>query len=177
MTKQTKLLAVFLSCAAATAFAGVDSSKSIAVSSSVSNNCIVSAGATLAFGAYDPVGANATAGTGDLAGSGSFTLKCTKGAAITVGLDAGAHAAAAQRKLSDGLATPNLLNYNLFQPAGSLGSYTCPGTTAWDNATGKLAYTSTSAAALTVPVCGTIPGGQDVPAGTFTDTVTIYANF
>jgi spore coat protein U-like protein len=167
--------AVALAFAATAAVAGVDSSKSIAVSSSVSNSCVVAAGATLAFAAYDPVSANSVAGTGDLAGTGSFSLRCTKGAAVTVGLDNGAHFSTS-RRLSDGQATPSFLSYSLFQPNGGV-SGTCPGTTAWDNSTNTLGFTSTSAASRTVAVCGTITGGQDVPAGSFTDTVTIYANF
>jgi len=177
MNSSFRLFAALAVCAVTVAAAaGTDSSKSIAVSSTVNTSCVVSSGATLAFAAYDPVGANNTAGTGDLAGTGSFSLRCTKGAAVNVGLDVGTHASGAQRRLSDGAGTPSFLNYNLFQPNGGV-TGTCPGTTAWDNSTNTLGYSSTSAAARSVAVCGTIPGGQDVPAGSFTDTVTIYANF
>ena len=176
-SSKLKLVMAFAAAFTATAAtAGVDSSKSIAVSSSVANSCVVSAGATLSFGAYDPVGANATAGTGDLPGTGSFTLRCTKGASVTVGLNAGTHASGAQRRLSDGATTASFLLYDLYQPSGALPG-TCPSSTAWDNSTNTLAFSSTSAAAQNVNVCGKIPGGQDVPAGTFTDTVTIFANF
>jgi len=177
MTSKYRALATAFALAATGAFAaGVDNSKSIAVSASVTNNCVVSAGATLDFGSYDPIAANASAAK---PGTGSFSVVCTKGATgVLVGLGLGTHANAAQRRLFNG--TDNL-DYNLFQPTGAAFD-TCPGTTAWDDSTSKLSlpaafFDTGSTAAKVVAVCGTIPAAQNVSAGSYTDTVVIDVTF
>jgi spore coat protein U domain-containing protein, fimbrial subunit CupE1/2/3/6 len=169
-------LATAFALAATGAFAGVDNSKSIAVSAAVTNNCVVSAGATLDFGSYDPISANATSGK---PGTGNFSVICTKGATgVLVGLGLGTHANVAQRRLSNGTDT---LDYNLFQPTGAAFD-TCPGTTAWDDTASKLSLPPTffdtgSTAPKIVAVCGTIPPAQNVSAGSYSDTVVIDVTF
>ena len=172
------LLGAFAALAATVALAGQDNTKSIAVSASVNNNCIVSAGATLAFGSYDPISANTSSA---LPGTGSFSVKCTKSSTgVLVGLGLGLNAGVGtQRKMSDG--GTNTLNYDVFQPTGA-NLDTCPGTVAWDDSTSKLSVSSAfwdtgSASAKTIAVCGTVPGGQNVAAGSYTDTVVIDVTF
>jgi spore coat protein U-like protein len=72
-----------------------------------------------------------------------------------------------------------MLQYNLFQPPNNTPGTPCPGTTAWTN-TGLGLFTRTSATTKTARVynvCGTVPGGQDVAADSYTDTVSATINF
>jgi spore coat protein U-like protein len=148
------------------------------VSASVSQTCTISTTSALGFSTYDPVGANATA---PLNATGQISVACSKGASgLTIGMDNGAHVLGGQRQMIGGTAA-NLLQYNLFQPPGNAPSTACtfPGTTAW-TAIGAGLLTLTAAPTKVVRaynVCGTIPGGQDVTADTYTDTVGATINF
>jgi spore coat protein U-like protein len=132
------------------------------VSATVVANCTITANA-LNLGNYDPVGANAAA---PATASTTLSVSCTNGAAANVTLGQGDNAGGGStdadptRRLSDGT---NFLNYGLFTDVGLADE--------WGNtvATG-IPYTGTgSAGSLTV--YGSIPAAQNVPAGTYTDTV------
>jgi spore coat protein U-like protein len=74
-----------------------------------------------------------------------------------------------------------MLQYNIFQPSSSAPGTACtfPGSIAW-TATGAGLLTLTSAptkVSRVYNVCGTIPGGQDVAADTYTDTISASINF
>jgi spore coat protein U-like protein len=75
----------------------------------------------------------------------------------------------------------NLLLYNIFQPPNNTPGTACtfPGTTAWTAiGTGLLTLTSAPTKVVRVyNVCGTVPGGQDVAADTYSDTVGASINF
>jgi spore coat protein U-like protein len=171
------LIAVTLLAASGTVLAAT-ASTNIPVSASVGQNCSISTSSALAFAVYDPVGTNATSA---LNTTGSISVACSKGATgLTIGMDNGIHAAGAQRQMVGGTAA-GLLQYNIFQPPSNMPSTACtfPGTIAW---------TATGAGMLTLPsspskvtrvysVCGTIPGGQDVAADSYTDTVSATINF
>jgi len=153
-------------------------STNIPVSASVTQNCSISTSSALAFAAYDPVNINATAA---LNTTGSISVACSKGATgLTIGMDNGTHVAGAQRQMLGGTAA-GLLQYNIFQPPTSAPSTACtfPGVTPWTaTGTGQLTLTSApSKVARVYSVCGTIPGGQDVAADTYTDTVGATINF
>ena len=153
-------------------------STNIPVSASVSQNCSVSTNSALAFATYDPIGTNATAA---LNATGQISVACSKGATgLTIGMDNGTHVSATQRQMLGGTAA-GLLQYNIFQPPGNAPNAACtfPGTTAW-TATGAGLLTLTSAPSKLTRiynVCGTIPGGQDVAADSYTDTVSATINF
>jgi spore coat protein U-like protein len=150
----------------------------IPVSASVSQSCSISTSAALAFSTYDPIGTNATA---PLNATGQISVACSKGASgLTIGMDNGTHVAGSQRQMLGGTAA-SLLQYNIFQPPNNSPNTACtfPGVTAW-TAVGAGQLTLTSASAKTARiynVCGTIPGGQDVAADTYTDTVGATLNF
>jgi spore coat protein U-like protein len=95
-------------------------------------------------------------------------------------MDNGTHVSGAQRQMQGGSAT-SLLQYNIFQPPSSEPNTACtfPGKTAWTaSGAGLLTLTSAPAKAARIySVCGTIPGGQDVAADTYTDTVSATLNF
>ena len=153
-------------------------STNIPVSASVSQNCSISTTSALAFAAYDPVGTNATAA---LNTTGQISVACSKGATgLTIGMDNGTHVAGAQRQMLGGTAA-GMLQYNIFQPPTNAPNTACtfPGVTAWTAVgTGMLTLSSApTKVARVYSVCGTIPGGQDVAADTYTDTVGAAINF
>jgi spore coat protein U-like protein len=135
------------------------------VTASVGANCTIST-ATVAFPAYDPVVANAS--TND-DGTGSVIITCTRGTAATIGLGLGANASGSQRRMKD--ATTDYLNYELYQDAGRA--------TVWGTTGAGLL--SPAAAPdknpRTLTVYGRIPSAQDVPAGSYSDTVVATVNF
>lgn len=137
----------------------------LSVSATVSVNCTVSAG-TLAFGSYDPVVANASA---DLDASGTFTVACTKGSAgVTIDLGQGTNYSSGRRMA----ASSNYLTYQLYSDSGR--------TTVWGStSSGATVALSapTSKAATTHTVYGRVASGQDLPAGSYSDTVVATVNF
>jgi spore coat protein U-like protein len=144
----------------------------LTVEATVDANCTISTTA-VDFGSYDPITANASADLTAPAG-GKVTLLCTNGASATVTLGQGANAGGGStaadpaRRLRDG-ATSNYLNYTLFSDAGLA--------TEWgDTAPTGVAHTGTGASA-DLDVYGVVPGGQNVPVGTYTDTVLATVTF
>ena len=154
------------------------SSTTIAVSASVTQNCTISTTAALAFASYDPIGANASAA---LNATGQISVACSKGATgLTIGIDSGAHVSGSQRQMLGSVAA-GMLQYNLFQPPNNTPRTPCsfPAVTNWTN-TGAGLFTLSSATtkeARVYNVCGTIPGGQDVAADAYADTVSATINF
>ena len=139
-------------------------SANLAVSATVTNNCTIST-TPLAFGSYDPVTANATA---NLDGSGKVTVACTKNASATVGLSTGSNASGSTRRMGDG--GSNYLTYELYQDSGR--------STVWNTGAGLLnTGAAPSKAARDFTVYGRITGNQDVPAGSYSDTVVATVNF
>ena len=140
-------------------------SASLSVSAAVANNCTISTTA-LAFGTYDPVVAQASA---DLDGTGSVTIACTKGASTTIGLGLGSNPSGATRRLGDGAS--NFLNYEVYMDSVRA--------TVWGNSGAALLTppAAPSKGARSFTVYGRIVGNQDVPAGSYTDTVTATVNF
>jgi spore coat protein U-like protein len=106
---------------------------------------------------YNPnAGAAATA-------TGTVTLTCTRGTPYTVAL-----ASARGWQLSDAaVPTPHLLSYAVLQGAGP---------NPW-NATQTITGTAPSRAAIPLVATASIAAGQDVPVGTYTDTVTATVTF
>jgi spore coat protein U-like protein len=148
------------------ALAGTDTDN-LNVTASVENSCVITGG-TLAFGVYDTVsGAAVNAST-------SINVECTAGAITTITLgeganeDTGSTPAAPARRLYDGDAS--FLSYSLYSDAGR--------TTAWGDTaeTGK-GYTAITAEAAALTVYGRVAANQDVPAGSYTDTVVATVTF
>jgi spore coat protein U-like protein len=153
------------------AFAG-SATANMVVSATVVNNCSITA-APLSFGNYDPISANASSGS-DLTGSADLTVACTVGDSYTINLDQGANPgtgstdAAPARQLVNG---SNAMAYQLYQDSGR--------STVWGNTSGTSpsSATASSNAPFAVTVYGTVPKGQSLPAGTYTDTVLATVNF
>lgn len=138
----------------------------LTVTANVNNVCKLTSG-TLAFGAYDPVNTNATT---PLAQTATFTMKCTKGTSATMLMGQGSNPgtgstdSAPIRNMLNGTTQ---LNYQLYSDAGD--------TTVWNNSTG-INHTATGQSE-TLNVYGSIPAGQNVGSGSYTDTVVITVNY
>jgi spore coat protein U-like protein len=159
-------------CGVAMAFTGfgataeaATATANLGVSATVTNNCTISTVA-LAFGSYDPVVTNAST---NLDGTGTVVVACTKGAAATIGLGNGGNFSGGARRMGDG--SSNFLAYEVYHEAGR--------TTVWTNAGGGLLSTGAapSKAARNFTVYGRVTGNQDVPAGSYSDTVVATVNF
>ena len=150
---------------AAAANAG-SAQSNLSVSANVTSTCTINAG-SLSFGSYDPV-----AGT-QVDGSATVSVACTKGASAQITLGQGTHAAGGStdavpnRRMADG---SNNLQYSLFSDASR--------SVTWANTAGtSVGYASTTSAASSLTVYGRIAAGQDVPAGSYTDTVVATVSF
>lgn len=135
----------------------------LTVEADVLGVCTIDA-ATLDFDNYD-----ATAG--DLDDSSDITVNCTQGSTFWIGLDLGGDPAGTTRQMANGTSR---LQYELYRDAAR--------TQAWDNTDGGLGtvaatHTGVGLGAQTIPVYGTIPGNQLVPAGYYSDSVTMTVNF
>jgi spore coat protein U-like protein len=134
---------------------------SFTVLASVTANCSIAAGA-LAFGPYDPVVTNASA---DLDVNSTITVACTKGSTGVVGLDNGVNASGTTRRMKAGT---NFLTYEMYNDSGR--------TTVW-NASNTVSYTAASKASTGLTLYGRVAAGQDVPVGSYSDTVVATITF
>jgi len=172
IVKLAKSVAV-LGMGAVVAFAGfgvvrtsaATATANLGVSATVTNNCTISTVA-LAFGSYDPVVANAST---NLDGTGTVVVACTKGSTATIGLGLGSNASGSIRRMRDG--GTNYLTYELYQDTGR--------STVWGNSGAALLspVAAPSKAARNFTVYGRVTSNQDVPAGSYTDTVVATVNF
>lgn len=146
-------------------------SGTLTVNATVVNACRIGAVGAITFASYDPANGNASASS---AAQSATTLFCTKGDVVAVTLDQGANAAsgstcaAPARQMINGT---NKLAYGLYSDNGYSTIWGCV-------AADQVSFTSTSGTtAKSLSVYATIPGGQDVPAGTYNDTVTLGLTF
>lgn len=150
-----------------TAAAGTATSN-LPVSATISANCTIDASGGVAFGAYDPIVTNKTTA---LTATGTISTTCTNGSSATITLGQGANAgtgstaAAPVRRMLAG--TSNYLSYQLYSNSGM--------TTVFDGSTG-VAVTGTGSAVST-SVYGSVAAGQNVPAGSYSDTVVATVAF
>jgi spore coat protein U-like protein len=139
------------------------------VQAQVNANCNFTSSNTMSFVGYDPAGANATA---DLGGTVVVDVRCTRGATVRIGIDTGANPGAvggSTRAMRLG-ATANYLGYDFYQDAAY-------GTLWTNSAPGWYSFVSPSNAPNTITMHGRVPGGQDVPAGLYQDTVVVTVNY
>ncbi|KJS07739.1 MAG: hypothetical protein VR73_08235 [Gammaproteobacteria bacterium BRH_c0] len=142
--------------------AGTDT-ENLSVSATVADNCTIATSA-LAFGSYDPI---VTHSATALENTGSVSVTCTSGAAVAITLGQGANAdtgssdAAPARRLTDG--GGNFLSYSLYSDSGRA--------TAWTNDTDGDVEDTGTGTEETHTVYGSVASGQNVPAGSYSDTV------
>ncbi len=149
------------------ALAGI-AQTTLPVTAAVGNNCTIAA-TPAALGAYDPVVANATA---SLTGTGGLVVTCTIGASTTIGLDQGQSPAPGsswvlpQRQMKSKSA---LLAYALYQDAAHA--------RVWGFSASTSQVYVGKGTPETLVVYADVPGGQNVPAGAYADSVVAQINF
>jgi spore coat protein U-like protein len=164
------VLAVAALSAVGTASAAT-STGSFQVTASVANSCVVTAANNIAFGAYDPADTNNASA---LDSAGSVTVRCTRGSNAAIALNQGANAAGGSscttplRQMSDG--GTSRLRYDLYSDSARTVAWGC-------TTTNDVDQTFSSLAPVTFDTFGRIPAGQDVPAGSYADTVTVTVTF
>lgn len=135
------------------------------VTATVDDACSVSA-TNLAFGTYDP-------NTGDLNGTSTITASCTEGTTYDIGLDAGLNAANASgttRAMVGATNTTAYLSYELYSDSAR--------STVWGDTVGTDTVSGTASAADDDhTVYGQIPGGQFVPADSYSDTIAVTITY
>ncbi len=140
-------------------------SGNLAASLQVAATCQISDG-SLDFGSYEPIATNSVAA---LDGVGGFSLACTRGATAKIALGNGlynAHASGTSRAMS---AAGYYLSYELYTDAAR--------SVIWNDAN-RVNYASLSKNTIKqIAVYGRIPGGQNVPAQSYSDSVTITVSF
>lgn len=163
----TAASALFLAASSAT-HAGTATSN-LSVTATVSANCTITT-APVAFGAYDPIVTNAT---NALNGTGTVTVTCTNGSAVAVTLDQGTNpaggstAAVPLRQMKD--SGTDHLAYALYQDSNR--------TTVWGNTVGTSVSDTGNGTAQNLTVYGAVTAGQNVPAGSYSDTVVATVTF
>lgn len=118
---------------------------------------------------YDPIGGASATATGSIGGS----CDAVSATNVTLSLDAGLHSAGSSnpwRKMLNS-ATNDLLNYNLYTDAAH--------TSIWGDGTNATATQSfaQTASSWSYTMYALIPGGQNVAAGSFSDTVTVTMTY
>lgn len=175
MRKSTKLTGLALLAglgfwAAAGAFAS-SAGGSLSLSATVNTNCTVNS-PTLTFAAVDP-----TAGV-DSTGNAVLSVHCTKSTTLTdIKLGPGGHQLpGGPRQLNNG---SNSVVYGLFTDAG----YTTPwGDSSTSGIGSMLSSGFTAFSSVSTPETFTVYGrvqaaNEDVPAGTYTDSVAVTVDF
>lgn len=140
---------------------GGSASATLGVSVTVNKNCSVST-TPPASRTYDPTIANAR---NPQDGVGTVTISCTRGAAATIGIGASNGTA---REASSGF---NRVSYEIYRDLSRAGVWGNSGTGLLDSgiAPNRSPRSST--------MNGRVPAGQDVPAGSYSDTITATVNF
>lgn len=142
-----------------------DDTATMAVTASVASSCDISASA-LGFGAYNPIVA------ADVDATATVNVTCTSGFVTNVRLDDGVNQntgstdAAPLRRAVSGL---NFLNYQLYSDTAR--------ETVWANTDATDVGHTGTGQAVALTVYGRIPMSQNVPTGTYTDTITATVIF
>ena len=146
------------------------------VTANVGGACSIGSGlggGTLNFGTYDPVVTNSAMGV-DLFGTGTLSVQCTllRPAIITLGQGlhpaSGSTDAAPLRRMRN-TASADYLAYSLYQDVTRL--------FVWGNTAGTALAVLGTGLPVPVLVYGTVPRGQNVPSGTYNDTVVATITF
>lgn len=141
-----------------------------ATASALGLNCNVSA-TGVAFGNYNATSSSPTNATGNVQVTCTVFLVSVL-SSINTSLNMGGSGSYSPRKMSSGA---NWLNYNLYKEASH--------TTVWGDGTGGTGiFTDTLLIAvlgttLNHTIYGSIPAGQYVAAGVYTDTITVMVEF
>ncbi len=139
--------------------AGQTQTAVLSVTATVTTNCSISGG-QLAFGTY----VSGQSAALDAQGTINY-VNCPQGV-IKVELDNGQNASGGQRRMKSG---NSFLVYEIYKTNGR--------TTRWGAGAEALDLQILQAGSGSIAVYGRIPGGQQVPAGNYSDSVTITLTF
>jgi spore coat protein U-like protein len=136
----------------------------LGVSANVTADCTIAAAPSLLVSTYNPL-------IGAVAATATLAVTCTQGTVATIGLDTGANAVSAvgtTRAMTDGT---DFLMYDLYTSSAH--------STIWGNGAGTavIEAAAPSAATIDYTVYGLVPGAQDVPTGTYNDSVAVTVSF
>ena len=120
--------------------------------------CTVSA-QSVVFGNYDVFSVQS------LDGAGNISVNCSPGASYTLGLSTGG-GSYSQRELAGGA---QILYYNLYTSASR--------SVVWGDGSGGTATVSGSGESANHTVYGRIPAGQNLPVGSYGDTIIVTVTF
>jgi spore coat protein U-like protein len=147
------------------AFAGT-ATANVGVSANIANNCTVGNVSAIAF-TYDPIVANHSS---PATATGTIDVTCTSGASWLLDLDNGQNHSSAtlsqNRAMKSGT---NFLSYDIYSDSGH--------STVWLSGAGSDVPGTGNGAAQTQTMYGQVPAAQNVPAGTYNDTVVATVNF
>lgn len=185
LSKAFRVLALALAAAVPLAFLGQPAratttspaTNTFQVSANVQAACSVTA-TDYSFGSYDP-----TSTTANTSGSSTISVTCTNSTAYVVALSYGANGGTQSNRVMKDSGT-DTLNYNLYTNAGTTnvwydiadGCDLTSGSGSSDCASGT-GNTGSTVSATDYTVYGKIAAGQNVPAGTYTDTITVSVSF
>ncbi len=147
------------------------------INATVNDNCTI-ATSTLDFGSYDPISANAESA---LTGTGAVTVQCTMDTAATVTLSGGMNSGgdATDRYMIGGDLRPSGDSPDSGEPVNlAYGLYSDASMTQqWgDELTNGVAHVGTGLE-TELTVYGRVPGGQNVAANQYYDTVIATVTF
>ncbi|HEY6095637.1 MAG TPA: spore coat U domain-containing protein [Gallionellaceae bacterium] len=155
-TRLASLITLALLTSVPATFAATDTA-TFHVTATVDPVCTVSSGGDLEFGMYAGSRLDATT---------TVKVTCTLGEPYTVALNNGLHFDGTHRRMEK-IAASDHLQYDLYSDAGR--------TTAW-NTTSTVPGTGTGLV-QSLDVYGRIPGGQILPLGDYSDTITVTVNY
>jgi spore coat protein U-like protein len=124
------------------------------VTATVASSCQINSASELAFGTYDPLSST------DKEATNTISITCSTGTHYDVGLDDGLNSDAGARNMSDG---SNNLNYEIYTDSGK--------TTPWNSTNLVSGDATSSSTAIDLVGYGTLTAGQDVPEGSYSDTI------
>jgi spore coat protein U-like protein len=152
--------------------AAAKKSAAITVQANVVADCTISAAPIIEFGDYDPLATADKSST-----SGSVTITCSKGASVTIGLTGGDNFDSGYNRMKG--PTGEFLRYLLFQPSGSPQWSDSVSATGVPGGTGSVLSVIGGGTTPNPPygIVGTLPQGQDVSIGAYTDTIYAFVNF
>lgn len=149
------------------------SSTSTTLTAVVEAVCVVESTSSIQFGAYDPVNINRTL---PARAQGSVSVQCSNGTNnVKITLSQGQNPAptsscgAPLRRMRS--AQNQYLSYAVYQDSGENISWGCAPETSKE----LLPFSSLSQ--INVPTYGMVNAGQDIPQGSYTDTVEVYVTF
>lgn len=139
------------------------------VTATVVTSCVINSAGALGFGNYDVNAGSA------LTGTSIINVNCTKNAPYTIALNYGVHGGTVANRIMQDAGT-DTINYNLYTDSGftKVWNSTCGAGNNCDSGTGAGPGVGNQ---QTYTVYGQLPAGQNAPAGSYADTITVTVNF